>query len=80
MCPHCGHSNGNRSLQCKACTCPLPKRAKISSHESTNGGTFNNNVSSLLSDGVLPAGGEVYSVRVREQGPDYGYDINNYHN
>ena len=81
LCQYCGHSNGNKSLQCKVCRCPLPKRAKTSSQEiSTNGTlTFNKNVSSLLIDGVLPAGGEIYSVRVRDQGPDYRYLIFNHY-
>ena len=72
LCQHCGQSNGNKSLKCKTCGYPLPKRAKTSTPHKLSA-TISNNVSSLLADGVLPTGSEIYSVRVRDQGPDYRY-------
>ena len=75
LCQHCGQSNGNRSLKCKACGCPLPKRTKASPQKLS---AVINNVSSLLADSVLPTGSEVYFVRVRDQGPDYRYILFNH--
>ena len=69
LCQTCGCSNGNRALRCKECGCSLPKKAKptfSNPHE-----VVFNNVSSLLTEGVLSPGSQVYSMRVRDQGPDY---------
>ena len=79
LCQQCGHSNGNRSLVCKKCGCPLPKRVKITATEQKSATrepkvyAFDNKVSSLLDSGILPDGSEIYSIKIREQGPDYRY-------
>ena len=52
---------------------PLPKRAKTTSQELRASSISTFNVSSLVIDGVLPAGGEIYSVTLRDQGPDYRF-------
>ena len=73
LCKTCGHSNGNRALQCKECHTPLSKRIQLSNTKDSV--KFNANVTSILKDRVLPQHSEVYSVKIREQGPDYRYFI-----
>ena len=68
ICRSYGHSNGNRALQCKGCSSPLTKKARLTPRVSPEA---NINVSALLSSKVLPPGSQIYSVRVRDQGPDY---------
>ena len=77
LCQGCGNSNGNRAFQCKICGCPLLKKAKISSQETGAAKEiqFSTNVSSLLSEGILPPGSHLYSIRIRDQGPDYRYKV-----
>ena len=64
---------------CKKCGCPLPKRVKITATEQKSATrepkvyAFDNKVSSLLDSGILPDGSEIYSIKIREQGPDYRY-------
>ena len=75
LCQTCGYSNGNRAFKCKEGGCPLPKKAKPIAEIQYEPKDFNNDVSSLLTSGVLPAGSRVFSVRVsRSQGPDYRYE------
>ena len=63
LCQTCGYSNGNRAFKCKECGCSLPKKAKsMAKCTADPPNDFNNNVSSLLTSGVLPAGSRVYSV------------------
>ena len=66
-CQHCGCLNGNRAYACKSCHRPLkehaqqllkPKRSSV-------------DVSQLLPDDVLLKPDQVFSVRVRQRGPDY---------
>lgn len=75
LCQSCGHSNGNRAFQCKICSFPLPKKAKMTSQETgaAKETQFSTNVSSLLSESILPPGSQLYSIRIRDQGPDYRY-------
>ena len=66
-CQHCGCLNGNRAYACKSCHRLLkehaqqllkPKRSSV-------------DVSQLLPDDVLLKPDRVFSVRVRQHGPDY---------
>ena len=70
MCQGCGHSNGNRALQCKECGHPFMKKARVAPSVPSE---VNINVTSLLSSNALTPGSQVYSVRIRDQGPDYRY-------
>ena len=79
LCPNCGQSNGNRAVECKACGCSVStKKAKpVTVNTDLEAAECCMNVTSLLSEAVLPTGSQVYSVRVRDQGPDYRYHYYN---
>ena len=72
LCAVCGCSNGNRAESCKDCKSPFPKRVKKAAQDQTH--KHGINVSHLLlSESLLEDDAEVYSVRIRSQGPDYRY-------
>ena len=66
FCRDCGTSNGNRAQRCKLCSKPLRKVVKL--EDSIQ---YSTNVTSLLSAEDAQSIIAVYSVRVRDQGPDY---------
>ncbi len=67
LCENCGSSNGNRTATCKNCAKEF-KRPKLSTEAH-----YNRNVTELLSEdtGLGRECKQIYSVRVRPQGPDY---------
>ena len=66
-CTGCGSYNGNRAQSCKTCGVSLRKKAKYEQEKAQP----NNDVSGLLSSEEAVSLKSVYSVRVRDQGPDY---------
>ena len=72
LCAVCGRSNGNRAEICKECKTPFPKRVKKPARHVLP--QFSINVSHLvLPESPLEDDARVYSVRIRNQGPDYRY-------
>lgn len=67
LCGDCGASNGNRAKRCKICSKPFRKVARLD--DSTSKHSIN--VTGLLSAEDTQSIKAVYSVRVRDQGPDY---------
>ena len=63
------------ALQCKECGQPFIKKARFASSIPSEP---NINVSFLLVSNILAPGSQVYSVRIREQGPDYRYSTAHY--
>ena len=67
MCVHCGCSNGNRAFICEECKNPLPGkvRKRLEQLSSTD-------VSDLRTNSQETAAGtNIFSTRVRRDGPDY---------
>ena len=73
LCAVCGCSNGNRAeILCKKCKIPFPKRVKESAQQLLP--QYSIDVSHLLlPESPLEDNAKVYSVRIRNQGPDYRY-------
>lgn len=72
LCAVCGCSNGNRAEICKKCETPFPKRVKKSAQQLSP--QYSIDVSHLLlPESPLEDNAKVYSVRIRNQGPDYRY-------
>lgn len=68
LCANCGCSNGNRAEQCKECKMSLSKKAKKSLPPEPRCVCVSHLVPPCSS---LEPNSEVYSVRLRSQGPDY---------
>jgi predicted RNA-binding Zn-ribbon protein involved in translation (DUF1610 family) len=66
LCDDCGSSNGNRRATCKNCGKNF-KRLKLSTTEAP----FDCDVTELLCEDTRRELEQVFSVRVRPQGPDY---------
>lgn len=63
-CAECGSLNGNRAKKCRICGFSNAKVAKLEPE-------YSSNVTALLSPEDTTKFKAVYSIRVRDQGPDY---------
>ena len=66
VCQECNTFNGNRAQRCKICSKPMRKVAK-----SVDNVEFSCNVTSLLSAEATARIKAAFSVKTRDQGPDY---------
>ena len=72
LCFVCGCSNGNRAELCKRCKAPFAKRAKKPEAPAAPLPLYSVSISHLVPLCTsLEPNSEVYSVRIRSQGPDY---------
>lgn len=67
LCSVCGCSNGNRAEKCKECQTVIAKKSKTILDVQCK--KTSNSVSHLIPSSSV----EVYSVKIRSQGPDYRY-------
>ena len=69
LCPKCGISNGNRARVCKGCNYELRVSESFTAQRKRS--RDSTEVPELIHDDVAPQHKRVFSVRLREQGPDY---------
>ena len=68
VCQECSAFNGNRARYCNVCSKPLRKISQVVDHQPI---VYSCNISSLIdSDSALDIR-EAFSVKIRDQGPDY---------